>query len=87
MINIFRRRAYQRLFLRDDKLPNADAVTVLADLKRFCRADSSTMRMDSTGRADPIAMAYAEGRREVWLRIMAHLHLEERETINLREEQ
>lgn len=86
MMNIFRKRAYQRLFLRESGLPSADGHRVLADLKRFCRADSPTMRFDSQGRSDPIAMAYAEGRREVWLRIMAHLHLDEKVTTNLREE-
>jgi hypothetical protein len=28
----------------------------------------------------------AEGRREVWLRIMAHLHLEDRIVLNLNED-
>jgi hypothetical protein len=36
---------------------------------------------------DPIASAKADGRREVWLRIMAHLHIDERVVFNLTEEE
>lgn len=42
---------------------------VLADLARFCRANESTFH------ADPRVHALAEGRREVWLRIVKHLNL------------
>lgn len=42
---------------------------VLRDLARFCRAHESTFH------ADPRAHALAEGRREVWLRIVNHLKL------------
>ncbi len=34
---------------------------------------------------DPLAMAMAEGRREVWNRIQQHLHLPEREISQLKE--
>jgi len=82
-----RRYAYRRLFLGDDGL-NADGQTVLADLAKFCRANSSTAVVSPISRSvDPIATAMAEGRREVWLRIMAHLHLEDRVVINLNEEE
>lgn len=47
------------------------AEEVLADLARFCRATESTFHLD------PRAHAVAEGRREVWLRICHHLHLDE----------
>lgn len=81
-----RKYAYRRLFLGDDGL-NADGEVVLADLAKFCRANSSTAVVSPVSRAvDPIATAMAEGRREVFLRIVAHLHLDERVKINLNED-
>jgi hypothetical protein len=81
-----RKYAYRRMFLGEDGL-NADGEIVLADLAKFCRANSSTAMVSPVSRSvDPIAMAMAEGRREVWLRIMAHLHVDERVVFNLNEE-
>jgi hypothetical protein len=37
------------------------------------------------GTMDPIASARADGRREVYLRIIENLHLDERFLVNLRE--
>ena len=80
-----RKYAYRRLFLADNGL-NADAEIILADLKKFCRAAGSTVVVSPVSRqVDPIATAMAEGRREVWLRIMAHLHIEDRVVFNLNE--
>jgi hypothetical protein len=42
---------------------------VLADLARFCRANTST------GHQEPTVAARLDGRREVWLRIQQHLKL------------
>jgi len=81
-----RRYSYRRLFLGEDGL-NADGQVVLADLAKFCRANSSTAVVSPISRSvDPIASAMAEGRREVWLRIMAHLHIDERVVFNLNED-
>jgi hypothetical protein len=81
-----RRYAYRRLFFGDNGL-NGDGQTVLADLAKFCRANASTAVVSPISRSvDPIATAMAEGRREVWLRIMAHLHLEDRIVLNLNED-
>lgn len=81
-----RRLAYRRCLLQDTGLPTADGDVVLKDLARFCRAHHSTSIMSRTaGVIDPIASAQAEGRREVWLRILEHLHLEDRFIVNLRE--
>ena len=81
-----RKYAYRRLFLGDDGL-NADGQAVLTDLAKFCKANQSTMVVSPVSRqVDPIASAMAEGRREVWLRIMAHLHIEDRVIFNLNEE-
>lgn len=80
-----RRYAYRRMFLGDNGL-NADGQIVLADLAKFCRANNSTAIVSPVSRSvDPIAMAMAEGRREVWLRLMAHLHIDERVIFNLDE--
>ncbi len=73
---IFRKRqAYRAIFEPSGQLSPA-AQIVLTDLRRFCRATVSTTVVSMvTQRVDPIASAQAEGRREVWLRIMQHLHV------------
>lgn len=48
---------------------NLAAQAVLKDLAQFCRASESTFH------PDPRAHAVLEGRREVWLRLRAHLDL------------
>lgn len=81
-----RKYAYRRLLLSEDGIPNADAEIVLADLAKFCKANQSTAVVSQKSQqVDPVASALAEGRREVWLRIMAHLHLDERVKLNLNE--
>ena len=78
-----RKYAYRRLFLGEDGL-NGDGQIVLSDLAKFCKATSSTAVVSPVSRqVDPIASALAEGRREVWLRIMAHLHIDEKVVFNL----
>jgi hypothetical protein len=72
---IFKRRhAYRQVFLAGGQLGTAAAI-VLADLRRFCRATTSTTVVSAAGSVDPIATALAEGRREVFLRICQHLHV------------
>lgn len=79
-----RKLAYRRLFFDASGNINRDAEIVLADLRRFCRAHASTAIISPVSKAvDPIAMAMAEGRREVWLRLMAHLHVDEKQVFNL----
>ena len=83
-----RKQAYRRLFLSNanGNTPIGDAEVVLSDLARFCRATKPTLSISRiTGNVDPYAMALAEGRREVWNRIMAHLHLEDAVIFNLKE--
>lgn len=86
---IFRKRvSYRRIFLRDDGELNEAAKVVMADLAKFCRARGSTaMVSPQTGSIDPIAMAMAEGRREVFNRINEYLHINDNILQNLREEQ
>lgn len=65
-----RKTAYLRVFNPDPGSAHADSVEiVLKDLAKYCRANTSCMH------ADPRIHAQAEGRREVWLRIMEHLKL------------
>lgn len=88
MDRIFRKRiSYRRLFLREDGELNEAAKVVMADLAKFCRARGSTaMVSPQTGSIDPIAMAMAEGRREVFNRINEYLHINDNILQNLREE-
>jgi hypothetical protein len=82
-----RRYAYRRLFLAESGL-SPDGEIVLADLRKFCRATASTAVINPVSRSvDPIASAMAEGRREVWLRIMAHLHIDEKVVFNLSQDE
>jgi hypothetical protein len=81
-----RKRAYRRLFLDQDGNIRNDADIVLADLKRFCRATGTTAIISPISKTiDPLAMAMAEGRREVWNRIQAHLHIEDKVVLNLKD--
>jgi hypothetical protein len=76
-INRFRWRAiliareYKRVFHEGDTLSRAGEY-VLADLRRFCRADRPTI-FDK----DAMTMARREGRREVFVRLTNFLNLDE----------
>ena len=71
----FRRAAYAKTF------NNPEGQKVLADLKRFCRATVPTADVNN------VHTTYLlEGRREVWLRIAAHLRLTDDEITNLIED-
>lgn len=60
------------------------ARAVLNDLRRFCYADRPTIKVSpGSGQVDPYAMAVAEGRREVWLRINEYLKLDDRDLQSL----
>lgn len=78
---LFRLRveAYQGVFLGD--ATKAQQERVLADLKRFCHVERSTFDPQSQH-----AIYIAEGRREVWLRIMAHVHLSDEQVRKLYEQ-
>jgi hypothetical protein len=79
-----RKYAYRRMFLGENGELTADGEAVLADLAKFCKATSSTAVVSPISqKVDPVASALAEGRREVWLRIMAHLHIDDRVIFNL----
>lgn len=83
---LHRKRAYRQAFLDPNGDWNPAAKVVLADLRRFCRANGSTVVVSPvTKQVDPLAMAMAEGRREVWNRIMAHLYVDEKQVFELTE--
>ena len=50
---------------------------VLVDLAKFCRANTTTFH------ADPRVHAALDGRREVWLRIMNHVHLNPEQLLDI----
>ena len=78
-----RKYSYRRVFMGEDGL-SQDGQAVLADLAKFCKATQSTAVVSPISRqVDPVASALAKGRREVWLRIMAHLHIDDRVVFNL----
>jgi hypothetical protein len=81
-----RKHAYRSVFFDASGEISPNAEIVLADLKKFCRATSSTVMVSPISKTiDPMAMAMAEGRREVWMRLMAHLHIDEKQVFNLEE--
>lgn len=69
----FRGQAYRACFPKDGPM----ARVVLCDLAKFCRAHESTYHPDARVHAE------LEGRREVWLRIVNHLHLTTDELVDL----
>lgn len=75
-----RKRAYQTKFGRPDGQPD-DAV--VADLKRFCRANESCGVAMRGQPVDINRTMIAIGRNEVWLRIWQHLNLTPEELAQL----
>lgn len=75
-LTLIRRRAYKAAF------NNPEGRKVLADLRRFCRATLPTADVNN------VHTTYLlEGRREVFLRITAHLQLTEEDVFKLIEDQ
>lgn len=81
---LFRRRmSYKALFLTERGDLSPAGKVVLADLTKFCRGMTSTTVVSPvSGTVDPHASGLAEGRREVWLRIMKELGLDAMEAIH-----
>lgn len=63
-----------------------DLRAVMNELREFCRADQSCVVVAKDGRIDTHATAIAEGRREVWLRLVQTLNLSD-ETLQRFKEQ
>ncbi len=87
-----RRMAYRRCFMDGEGKITRDGEIVLADLIRFCRWYQSTTIVSPVSRQTDVPASFqAAGRREVFARLMANLHVsdadlnrmtEEREAIN-----
>jgi hypothetical protein len=72
-----KRKAYAITFMDSHGRVLPFAVTVLADLKRFCGVDKGGIVISPVTRtADPIATAYRAGQRDVFLRITHLLRLD-----------
>jgi hypothetical protein len=71
----YRQAAYRKTF------ENPEGRKVLADLRRFCRATQPTADVNNVN-----ATFLLEGRREVYLRILSHLHLTEEDVVQLVED-
>lgn len=81
-----RKRAYRRVFMPNGEL-SPDAKLVMADLAQFCHVGRSTFRVSPvTKQADSHAMALAEGRREVFLRLHQTLNFDESSVLDMTEE-
>ena len=71
-----RRAAYRRMFFDGEGRLTRDAEVVIADLKRYCRWDTSTTVISPVSRQTDVPASFqAEGRREVLARILSHLHV------------
>jgi hypothetical protein len=71
----YRQAAYRKTF------ENPEGRKVLADLRRFCRASVPTADVSNVN-----STYLLEGRREVWLRITAHLNLTDEDVVKLVED-
>lgn len=77
--------AYQRTFLGEDGKLTPDAALIIADLAPFCRLHRSTLVVSPVSKqVDTHATLEAEGRREVLLKILGHLYLDDQYLLNLR---
>jgi hypothetical protein len=74
-----KRNAYKRVF------GTADGLQVLGDLRDFCHAGSSCVVVGKNGQVDTHATMIAEGRREVFLRIIETLNLTDEQLLKLKE--
>lgn len=77
------RTAYRETFLGRDGKPHIAGGRVLAHLYRFCGMRDSAMRRDATGAVDPLALAYAQGQRDVYTTIQLHLNLDDSDLYQL----
>ena len=81
-----RRQAYRFLFLDAEGKLKPEAELVLEDLARFCRLHRSTSVVSMTTRQTDVPASFqAEGRREVILRVLGHLHVADADLVRLTE--
>lgn len=78
------RERFRNVFWKKSKEPD-DLGSLLDNLREFCRADTSCVVFGPDGRVDTHATAIAEGRREVYLRIVQTLNLSDSDLNKIRE--
>lgn len=82
-----RKHSYRDCFQESDgKTLSSAGALVIRDLARFCRVYQGNAPRSAGGTIDPIAMAMAEGRRQVFLRIQAQLNVSEADILKANEE-
>ena len=80
--------AIRRMCLNGQGSLHRDAKLLAVELKRFCRADrTSLMYSPQTGMIDPVATAAAVARREVYDHLRRLLNLDDYAETNLREDE
>ncbi len=81
-----RTHAYRGCFQKDQEL-TPEARVVLKDLAKFCRAHTATTIVSPVTRCvDPLATMQAEGRREVYNRILWHLKIDDADLLDTKED-
>lgn len=71
-----RRAAAYRAVFKPSEEPTDQAEIVLRDLANYCYANKPTLKVSNiTQQTDPYAMAFAEGRRDVFNRITSLCNL------------
>lgn len=73
-----RQAAYKNTFCGDTAAPHVSAQQVLADLRKFAHIDEGGLIVSPVTRmTDPHATCYRAGLRDMYLRIVAHLGIDE----------
>lgn len=75
---VWKRNFWRMQFLDHKGKITADGARALRDLSTFCYGNKTTVKVSpKSGSIDPLAMAIAEGRREVFLHILSMLNLDD----------
>jgi hypothetical protein len=79
--------AYQRTFNgANNKAPHLDGQIVLEDLRKVARIDSGGLVKGQDGHTDPYASLYRAGLRDMYLRVVMMLGLDEATVFDTTEE-
>lgn len=76
--------SYQGVFFGNTGKLTLEGELVVKDLAKFCNAYTSSAKVTlATGKIDPINMAFEEGKRAVFNRMMHYLNLDDAAIYNL----
>ena len=79
-------RAFKRLFLDGEGKLTPDGELFVQRMAQFCRAHRSTTIVSPASKSVDVPASFqAEGRREVYLWLMSHLHVNESDLFRLTE--